>query len=250
MQIFFKILITLLVVLFGNVKLPAQSLEKVCKINFDLKGIGLSNLKIVILKFQPDSIENYRIEKTINNAKEKFSYDLRIHEAFRGIIKIIVNQKMVAQSAGCIFAHEKMVVAADKTFLEIKSDQTDFYQSNINTIYLASPFEIKSSESYSYERIKRSYEIFIHEDYSLNAKQNEYERNVVSQVRQFKKYLTTLLGVYDRRKDLSLRTLDTCYNTLKKEFSSTENFLKLERYIAQSKNLFVGKKIPSFSVLD
>ncbi len=249
-MIFYIKLSIILLFLTTSIDVNGQLKKLKSELFIELSGIDISNAKIQILKFQQDSVPNYKIYKSAAIRNLKFNYIFEINEPFLGMIKIILGNSKIVQSGGCIFSNEKMSINNDGLFLNVNSFQTNFYQNNINTLFLASPHEIKSNDNYSYEKIKRSYEIFIPEDYGFNFKQIEYEKNVIIQVKNTKHYLTTLFGVYNRRKDLSLKTLDECYSILNKEFKGNRYLQQLESYIEQSKKLFLGKIVPSFFVFD
>lgn len=239
-----KIYVIISFFLFCLFNVNAQSNYKTI-INFNLGEINIKEIKIFIDIFQPDSLNKYRNVKIIIPKKKKFSYTFQTKQSFLGLIRLQKSDSTLIVSGGCIFANETVIVNYKGNFLEVESAQTRFYQDNAN-LYLGIPYFLRNNRNFALENIKRSFEINIPNDPKLYSSHLEYERNIIKEVNLNKNYFYTLSQLYNTRYYLSLSTLEKCYSILEKGYMGNEYLIKLDNYIKQSKNIFIGRKVPFF----
>lgn len=239
-----KICVIIYIFVFCLFKVTAQSDYKTI-INFNLGEIKIKKSKIFIEIFQADSLVKYKNFEIVIPKTNKFSYTLQTKQPFLGLIRLQKSDSNSIVSGGCVFANEKMDVNLIKDFLEVESTQTNFLQNNAN-LYLGIPYILRNNSNFTLENIKRSYQINIGKDLTLYNQHLEYERNIIKQVSVNKNYFHTLYQFYNTRYYLSLATLEKCYSILEKVYMGNEYLIKLDNYIKQSKNIFIGKKVPFF----
>ena len=230
----------------------SQNLNKnLCTLNFDLTSlISVPNKnEILIYKFQPDSVNHYSLYKTINPKKKQFIIRFPISEPFDGYIEWNINDSTISKSRPIIFFNEKINLLFKRKVIEVRSYQNDFYKEN-SFLLFALPSLISRDNPYSTTRVKKSYEIFVPENYMLELRIREHERNILKALRSYKNYFHSLNRLDAVKEQISPKTLDTCLSILSPYFQYTSTFKKILSYSIQTKKLSVGKQIMSFNIQD
>ncbi len=233
----------------------AQNKKWVCNITFDLTHLKIDKefAVIEIFRFQPDSVNHYAVIKSIRPTKDIFTLAFNVNDPLTGYMQLKYHDSIYAISSPCILANENIAVVFFKKAIaatKITSAQNLFYNEN-RFLFLAMPSTIVNETGFSMSLFKRSYELSIpREYYMLEAKLIEYEENVIKQIKHNKGYFFAVQRLFEIRKQLSPKTLDTCFAIVNQTFKGTSLTKKLQDYIDQSKKLVAGKPVPYFKVAD
>jgi thiol-disulfide isomerase/thioredoxin len=233
----------------------AQNKKWVCNITYNLSHLKIDRgfAVIEIFKFQPDSVNNYALVKSIRPTKDIFTLAFKVNDPFMGYIQLKHHDSIYAISSPCILANENIAVDFFKkaiTATKVASVQNLFYNEN-RFLFLALPNAIANEAGFSIGLIKRSYELSIPlQYYMLEAKLKEYEENVIKQIKLNKRYFFSVQRLFEIRNQLSPKTLDTCFSIVFQTFNGTSIIQKLQDYITQSKKLNTGKPVPYFKIAD
>lgn len=209
------------------------------------------NVKIKIRRFQPDSSVMYAVIREDIFWKESMTINLTHEEPFFAILEVYKNDTKIAHSPTFLISGPPLTVDLKKGVFEtiVKGGENDFFYKN-TLLFLEIPATIVSEKGYSRKAIRQAEEGDFSMNPMLKLKYQEFERNSLNTIRQYKELYFTLDKLYQKKDYFSTKTLEAGLNILNKKYKNTTVSKKLEEYILSTKDLFVGKKMPAFKVKD
>jgi len=229
----------------------SQAKNSKCEIIFDLTALGKPNpdLRIVLIKYQPDSNQRHIIYDEFNFTKQSIKITKQIPDPFYTTVELRRGDSILMYSGSFITSNEKITIkfsAIANRDITIRSNQNDFYHRH-TLLLLAPPAVIINDEGFNRNTIKRSYEVRIPEDRMLEFRVKEYENDVLDAVLRYSQYHQTLERLWIVADRLSPKTVDSATQILAKHFKHTSLYKKLATYVEQSKKLTEGKKLFTFT---
>jgi hypothetical protein len=126
---------------------------------------------------------------------------------------LIMSDSMQITGSGIVLSNEKIEISIDSIALEIDSKQNTFYKENA-MLYLRAPDVLVRTKGYSRDIARKNYKLKIPENIRLLKMYEEYERNVLSDVKANANYYYSLVCLSNIKSELSLYTLQKCFDYL------------------------------------
>lgn len=228
----------------------SQSAKKMCvvklifKVPYPIKNLSvkIENAGFGITNSNPLEILNLELKGTVTHKT------LFLNEPCLANI-LILSDSMQISGSGIVLSKEKIEISIDSVALEIDSKQNTFYKENA-MLYLRPPDLLVRTKGYSRDIVRKNYKLKIPDNIRLFKMYEEYERNVLSDVKANAKYYYGLVCLSHIKSELSLYTLQKCFDYLPIGLKQSTYGKIIIAHIEDSKNLSLGSIMPDFELAD
>lgn len=205
----------------------------------------LQNAKILI-KRSPSST----LIKSTLLIGTKTTITLNTQEPFYAHAELILGDSLSATTSSFIVTNTSIKIdfqPMDKAS-KVSGGENEFYYNN-RFLYFALPHKLVQA-GFNTALTKRSYELSIPANKRLELYCKEYENHVLMEVKKNKNLFFVLDRLNEAKENLSTKTLEDCIANLSDTLQRLPLGVSLKEYIVNSKKLFDGEILPSFSAID
>lgn len=239
----------LLVFFCLNTSIVAQ--KKICTINIYTKFKSdpkfLLNIQLVRTNYG-SNFDTIGV-KSVKNNLTKFNVK-SIEEPFWANLFIRKGDSVINISSSFLITNDDINITIDSltTIPVIRGGENDFIFKN-RFLLFALPYEIGVNPNYPKKSIANFFS-FKTSDYRLNFIWNEYEANLIEQVKKHNNSYFVLEQLNKIKSRLPINTAQKCYDLLTDTLKKTNLGINLNRYLSQITRLNSGKPVQEFNVLD
>lgn len=173
-----------------------------------------------------------------------------INEPFWALVRIMRGDSTLIMSSAFLITNDDIKISIDSLTANpiIKGGENDFIFKN-RLLLFALPYEIGSNPEYPKKNIANLFS-FKSSNYRLNFFWNEYESNLIEQVKKHNNLYFVAEQLNKIKSRMPINTVQKCYDLLTDTLKKTNLGISLNRYLNQITRLNSGKPIQEFNVLD